>query len=226
MFFFTEELNDNIASTKREKSEQSDLKSEQDLSHYPNIQVLPSSTEKTSSNAQGYLLRAVIESFVDGILIVTTQREFLHANECARRICRQLMQDKVSNGVIPEEIWRVCQSLIDSSDLYPEEKIFIESEVDIDITVQLRIRARWLQLSTSDRNFLLVTLEDRNQTSQGMALADAKKYGLTDREAEVWILRQSNFSYKQIAAKLYITINTVKKHLKNIYAKQQDMLWS
>ena len=228
MFFFPEEVNHNTASTEREKYEKSDSKSQQCLmtSRYPTFQALPSSTGTTSSNEQGYLLRAVIESFVDGILILTTQREFLHANECARRICRQLMQGTVSNSVIPQEIWRVCESLIDSSDLYPEERIFIESEVDIDTKVKLRIRARWLQLSTSDRNFLLVTLEDRNQTSQGMALADAKRYGLTDREAEVWILRRSNFSYKEIAAKLYITINTVKKHLKNIYAKQQDMLWS
>jgi len=230
MFFPPEEVNYNIASTERDKYEKSESKSEPCLttSHYPTLQVFPRSKGTTSSNKQVYLLQAVIESFVDGILILTTQREFLHANGCARRICRQLMQGTVSDSVIPQEIWRVCQSLIDSSDLYPEEKIFIESEVDIDLDkiVKLRIRARWLQLSTSDRNFLLVTLEDRNQTSQGLALADAKKYGLTDREAEVWLLRRANFSYKEIAAKLYITINTVKKHLKNIYAKQQEMLWS
>lgn len=179
------------------------------------------------------LLQAVIENFVDGILIVTTQRELVHANECARRICRQLLQGVASNGTVPREIWLVCQSLMNSHKVFPRDKIFIESEVKIDRTVTLRTQVRWLQLTCDDvlpeatlpqQDFLLVTFEDRNQTGQGMILADAMKYGLTDREAEVWLLRRANLSYKEIAARLYITINTVKKHIKNIYAKQQELL--
>jgi DNA-binding CsgD family transcriptional regulator len=41
----------------------------------------------------------------------------------------------------------------------------------------------------------------------------------------VWLLQQNNYTYKQIAAELGITPNTVKKHVRNIYAKrrlQQD----
>lgn len=191
-----------------------------------NFEKVNSKSEQSQSISQVYLLQAAIESFVDGILIMTTQRELLHANECARRICRLLNPGATSSSAVPEKIWRVGQSLIDSLELFPEEKVFIESEINIHKTVKLRIRARWLQPSTSERNFLLVTLEDRNLTSLGMAIADVKKYGLTEREAQVWLLRRANFSYKEIAAKLFITINTVKKHLKNIYAKQQEMLWS
>jgi DNA-binding CsgD family transcriptional regulator len=71
-----------------------------------------------------------------------------------------------------------------------------------------------------------VTLEDRKQSTQKAAIAEAKKYDLTPREAEVWLLRRAHYSYKEIAAKLYITVNTVKKHLKSVYAKQQVNLWS
>jgi DNA-binding CsgD family transcriptional regulator len=53
---------------------------------------------------------------------------------------------------------------------------------------------------------------------------DAKQYNLTPRETEVWYLKQTNYSYKQIAATLYISVNTVKKHMKNIYFKQQTSL--
>lgn len=49
--------------------------------------------------------------------------------------------------------------------------------------------------------------------------ADVQKYGLTCREAEVWFLHRNKYSYKEIADKLFVTINTVKKHMKNIYAK-------
>ncbi|MUG95365.1 winged helix-turn-helix transcriptional regulator [Scytonema sp. UIC 10036] len=175
-------------------------------------------------DSRAYLLQAVIESFVDGILILTTQGELLQANQCARQICRQIMLGRGSVGTIPGEIWRVCESLIDSRELFPEERIAIESEIETDKGVKLRIRARWLALDASERNVMLVILEDRNQTHQSMAFFDAKKYGLTDREAEVWLLRQANLSYREIADRLYITINTVKKHLKNIYAKQQETL--
>lgn len=183
-----------------------------------------SKNEQLQSALKVYLLQAVIESFVDGILILTTQGELLHANECARRICRKLISAENSVNAIPEEIWSVCQSLMESRKLFPDQKISIESEIETDKSVKLRLRVRWLQLCASNDSVLLVTLEDCNQSSQNIAIADAKKYGLTDREAEVWLLRRGNLSYKEIADKLFITINTVKKHLKNIYAKQQDML--
>ncbi|NEO62582.1 MAG: winged helix-turn-helix transcriptional regulator, partial [Moorea sp. SIO4G2] len=34
-------------------------------------------------------------------------------------------------------------------------------------------------------------------------------------------LKKANFTYREIAQQLFISINTVKKHLKNIYAKQK-----
>jgi DNA-binding CsgD family transcriptional regulator len=183
-----------------------------------------SKKDQLQSALKVYLLQAVIESFVDGILILSTQGELLHANECARRIWRKLRSGENFMNAIPEEIWSVCQSLIENRKLFPDQKTFIESEMETDKSVKLRLRVRWLQLCASNDSVLLVTLEDCNQSSQNTAIADAKKYGLTDREAEVWLLRKANLSYKQIADQLFITINTVKKHLKNIYAKQQDML--
>jgi len=167
------------------------------------------------------LIQAVIESFVDGIFILTTQGELVHANERARHICQQ-----VSGGIdqceIPDEIQRICQSLIESRQLFPNQNISIESEIETYKLVKIRVRVRWLQANQSNENYLLVTLEDRKQTNQNMAISEAIKYDLTERESQVWLLRRANYSYQEIADELYITINTVKKHLKNIYAKQQQ----
>ncbi|MEC4816695.1 MAG: LuxR C-terminal-related transcriptional regulator [Scytonema sp. PMC 1069.18] len=208
MCFTPEEVNDNTTPIQKEKFNQQNT-----------------NTEKWYPESQVYLLQAVIEGFVDGILILTDWGELLHVNECARQICRQLRREGNSTDAVPKDIWRVCQSLMDSRELFPREKIVIESEIETDRTVKLRIRARWLSLQNSEQTYILVILEDRNLTNQSMALSDAKKYGLTEREAEVWLLRQTNLSYREIAERLYITINTVKKHLKNIYAKQQEILW-
>lgn len=167
-----------------------------------------------------HLMQAVIESFVDGIFILTSQGELVHANECARSICQQ-MGEAIDKNQLPKEIRRICQSLVESRQLFPEQNISLESEIETKSSVKIRIRARWLQANEINSNYLLVTLEDRKQTNQSMAMSEAKKYGLTERESQVWLLRRANYSYQEIADELYITINTVKKHLKNIYAKQQ-----
>ena len=171
------------------------------------------------------LLKAIIEGFVDGVLIVTEQGECIHANEFGRKICHQFSQGNSQSHSIPQSIWNVCESLIDSRELFPEQKMIIEATIELSDLATFRVRVRWLELAEKDTSYLLVTIEDRNQSTHNAAIADAKRYGLTPREAEVWLLRRANYSYKEIAAKLYITLNTVKKHMKSVYAKQQENLW-
>jgi DNA-binding CsgD family transcriptional regulator len=194
---------------------------------------------------QPSLLQAIIEGFVDSVLILTEQGELVHANGCARRIFHQLRAGASQPNPVAEEIWRVYKCLIESRELFREQKIIIESEINTDDSGAFRIRARWLEFDESDEHhsvaskeltgrnpanrlqhspYLLVTIEDRHQSAQNSAFADAQKYGLTPRETEVWLLRRRNHSYKEIAAKLYITLDTVKKHMKNIYAKQRECM--
>ncbi|MCB6994300.1 helix-turn-helix transcriptional regulator [bacterium 210820-DFI.6.37] len=49
----------------------------------------------------------------------------------------------------------------------------------------------------------------------------AEKYSLTDREREVAQLIYKGYTNPDISRELYISINTVKKHLQNIYEKLQ-----
>lgn len=181
------------------------------------------SMKSTQKSEEIYLLQAVIEGFVDGIIILTPEMKLLHVNEYARNICNKLTGLYLEQ-IIPEEIWNVCESLIESRELFPDSNIFIELEVEKNLK-KVRIRARWLEMDDNKNEYMIVTLEDCHESNQSIAIRDAKKYGLTERETQVWLLRKANLSYKEIAARLYITINTVKKHLKSIYAKQQDMVW-
>jgi DNA-binding CsgD family transcriptional regulator len=169
-------------------------------------------------------LQAIIEGLVDGVLVVSKQGEWVYANECARRICHQLSLGTSPSNSVPQAIWCVCESLLDRHDLFSEQEMTINNEINPKNSESFRIRVRWLVLEESAHPYLLVTIEDQYQSRKMQAIADAKKYGLTRREAEVWSLHQSKLSYKEIADKLYITLNTVKKHIKNIYAKQQEFL--
>jgi DNA-binding CsgD family transcriptional regulator len=174
---------------------------------------------KSLNNPQEFL-QAVLEGFVDGILVLTAEKEQKYANTMAIRLCHHLSNNREA---IPKEIWQVCEALIESRELYPNQSIAIESEVDT-ATVKLRIRAHWLMLDTNHPPCLLVRLQDQNQAVQGLAIAEAQTWGLTDRETEVWIHRRSGCSRKQIAEDLYIAVDTVKKHLKNIQNKRQSYL--
>jgi len=178
--------------------------------------------------------QAVVEGFLDGILILTELGEWIHANASARHFCRQLTCSPNKSSIIPEAIWQMCKSLIDNRDQYLEQKTVLETEVTTSTGVMLRIRAQWLRpevriapINYQDsqrapehvRPYLLVVLEDRSQSAQNLAAFNAQKYGLTQRQKEVWSLRKLGYSYQKIATRLYITPHTVKKHLKDIRAK-------
>ncbi|NEQ84742.1 MAG: helix-turn-helix transcriptional regulator [Moorea sp. SIO2I5] len=167
------------------------------------------------------LIQAILEGFVDGVLILTTNQDWFHANECGRRMCSQINQGRSQINSIPDPIWRVCESLIDSREWFGDRKLILEAEIKVDKSVKLRIMVRWLSLELSPEPYLLVTLEDQNQSYQNSASTDALKYGLTPREEQIWSLKKANLTYREIAQHLFISINTVKKHLKNIYAKQK-----
>lgn len=199
--------------------------------HFKTVSRLNSSEQqlKASHSQQSkhpYLLQAIVEGFVDGVLILTAQGDWIHANQRARRICQQFSSEQLHCNSVPLPIWKICESLMESRELFPQQKMIIEAEIDTNHASSLRVRVRWLEFSENDSLYLLVTIEDRNQSTQNSTVAEAKKYNLTPREAQVWSLRRANYSYKDIAAKLYITTNTVKKHLKNVYAKQQESIWS
>ena len=185
---------------------------------------LPQRLSTQAEQLDSVLLQGVIESLIDGILILTEQGELVQANDYARQMCRQLVKDQSQPDLIPDEIRQACQALIESQSLYPNRLVIMESEITPSQSTPLRIRVQWLKLTTGSSPYLLVILEDRAQSIQNLAIAEVDHYGLTPREAEVWLLRRLNYSCKDIADELYISLNTVKKHLKNIYAKRQMVL--
>ncbi len=71
----------------------------------------------------------------------------------------------------------------------------------------------YLYYFISRRYFLTWEQTDHVNTEQG------KKYGLSTREEEVLKLLAAGCSNQEIAKQLYISQNTVKTHIKNIYAK-------
>ncbi|NET33277.1 MAG: helix-turn-helix transcriptional regulator [Cyanothece sp. SIO1E1] len=193
---------------------------------------LPADIADSDAFTRLQMLQAIVEGFVDGVIIMTQQGQVLKANARARRLSQSpnLRSSVEYTAQIPaasnlsKEIWRVCQSLIESRRLFPQDKIIPESEITLENSTTLRIRVQWIELESAQAPCLLVMLEDRVQTIQNLVISDTQKYHLTPREREVWQLRLRGFSYREIASRLYITENTVKRHVKSILAKRRDVL--
>ncbi|MBD2563399.1 MULTISPECIES: LuxR family transcriptional regulator [Nostoc] len=166
-------------------------------------------------------LQEVIEGLEDGILILSQTGEVVHANASAHRLCCQFNQGNFNQNFVPPAIWNLCKSLLSSRYLFSDKLLILSDEIVLDKLNIFRIRVRLLDLDGFEAPCLLVTIENQYESVKNAALTEVKKFDLTPRESEIWFLYRSNYSYKEIATKLYITINTVKKHMKNIHTKRQ-----
>ncbi|MEM9486027.1 MAG: LuxR C-terminal-related transcriptional regulator [Cyanobacteria bacterium P01_F01_bin.116] len=164
---------------------------------------------------------ALFEQWIDGILVLTHDGRWIYSNGKAQRICDRIAQEQPCVGQIPQGIWDICQVLIQRGRTFAKHPLTTESELMLqDAQECFRVRARWLKVSNYAEPFILVMLENQKRARQNLASTEIIRYCLSPREADVWILHRMGLSYQEISEKLYIAINTVKKHMKNAYAKQ------
>lgn len=173
-----------------------------------------------ASHVPNPIFQFIVENLIDGAMILTYTGELVVSNKNAVHICHQLTQQLTQNlSRVPQQIWYCCQTLIEN-----QLKV-IEDEIKTNEAVTIRIRASWLSSGSTELPHLLVILEDQHQAIEHRARAEARKYGLTERETQVWLLRRAGRAYKAIAAELYIAEDTVKKHIKSIHAKRDALEW-
>jgi DNA-binding CsgD family transcriptional regulator len=188
-----------------------------------NFQLDELSDRPTSAcNCNEHLYQAVLENLTDGILVLTETGQPAYFNSIAQKICAQ-MNLNIADFEIPKEIWQVCQLLTHERWTLPVQPTTLISEIRGSKSRMLRIRVQWLKVQ-QEKSYFLVNLEDCQQANRDRAISEIHQYGLSDREADVWLLRRTDHSYQAIADQLYISIDTVKKHLRRIYAKQKAYL--
>lgn len=185
------------------------------------IQIQPLNNQIFQDSTQFDPFVKVVEYFVDGLLILTQQGQKIYANSRADKICQHFTQGKSIPTSIPKEIWQPCQEIAKNYLASAPEPLSSEITVSNQYLGLFRLRVQKFSLDNPDQFYLLVIIEDRHQSLQNLVKLDTYKYGLTRSEEKVWLLRTAKYTYKQIAATLCITLNTVKKHMKNIHAKRQ-----
>lgn len=166
-------------------------------------------------------LQEVLEALGEGFLILTIAGELVYNNASAYQICCQLNQGNLNTNFLPSAIWQLCETLLESRNFCSDQLMMLSDEIVLNHSTVFRIKVKLLHLERFQFPCLLVTIENRCESLKNIAIAEIQKYALTRREAEIWCLYRGKYSYKEIAAQLYITVNTVKKHMKNIHAKRQ-----
>lgn len=192
----------------------------------------------------GAMWSSVLELLPQGVMVVSRSLKPIYWNSKAKEVCQTHMGVDLATANVPDSVAEACYRLI--RDSAPNlAALFIRDGRSGNIS--LRISARWLvsastpqSLSTVnplspaqqasetptgfsvDQSFIVVFLENCDEVMEQEMRIQQKKYDLTEREAEVWILLRKEYTYQDIAKILQISLNTVKTHVKNIYAKRRS----
>ena len=159
---------------------------------------------------------SILEGLLDAVLIADIQGALLYANLSAKKICRQLDIAHLQNHAI----WSLCELLKSKVD----RDLILESDLTIAET-HYRVRVQWLNsIEEADDTRLIVRFENQQHSMRCAAIFDAQCFRLTPRESEVWELRNQGRSRREIADQLHLSIDTVKKNLKNIQIKRRTYL--
>jgi hypothetical protein len=202
----------------------------QQHSQFKKLKVIDTLIEQevTRSLSESTDFQKILMNFIkEGVLILTGQSKLFYLNLKARQICRQIEKSGASSGEIPT----VMANLSRQFNQYGccVDKVLI-TEYQLAENQRIRIRACKLpedwphsfEEMESDRPHLLVFLEDLTANLQEDLKIEQQRYNLTDREVEIWQLLLQTYSYQDIAKSLQISLNTVKFHVKNIYAKKRS----
>jgi DNA-binding CsgD family transcriptional regulator len=170
---------------------------------------------------QDPVVEEALTKLTNGILIITEGNQVLYASDCACRILRQINQERQSMEAIPREITYLCNSIADIRRRFPGQHWITKNKICISSAMTFSVTARYMKLETLGKYCVVLEMRDQYQLVKNIAMEEAKEYGLTDRETEIWLLQRANYTYKQIASELFIAPNTVKKHMQNIHLKQK-----
>ena len=170
------------------------------------------------------LLSVLVDTIPKGLLVLSIDRTIVYWNQTAKRLCQMLPSSQRYQTTLPTVIAELWKQVVEAESA--TEAVVLEYQTPDDRS--FRLTACWLTAGASDhlsaafsnQTYILVTLEDRDEVLQQDIQAEQKRFHLTNREAEVWLLLKREYRYQAIATTLHISLNTVKTHIRNIHAKR------
>ncbi|XHX75972.1 MAG: LuxR C-terminal-related transcriptional regulator [Stenomitos frigidus ULC029] len=170
------------------------------------------------------LFSVLVDALPNGLIVLSPDHDIIYWNQNAKRLCQKLSSTQRHLTLLPTIVAELGEQVVEAGTA--TETIFLEYQTPDERS--FRLTARWLRTGTDDflnaalshQIYILVTIEDRDEVFQQDIQAEQKKFHLTNREAEVWLLLKREYSYQAIATTLHISLNTVKTHIRNIHTKR------
>lgn len=162
----------------------------------------------------------LMEFMNEGLIAVSHHLKPVYLNSKAKEICQRIWNIYYQSDRLPPIISQISSQLINNTEL-EDKAIVMDYLTDGERTI--RIRACSLG-HIENYPWIIVFLEDRSAIWAKELLIEQKKYNLTDRETQTLNLLTQAYTYQEIAKTLQISLNTVKFHVKNIYAKRRSSL--
>jgi len=107
----------------------------------------------------------------------------------------------------------ICYTFLPLFFLFPLDMLFFRQVAFKLVYLSFAVLSVYLYYFISRRYFLTYEM------TGSITASKAKQLGVSEREAEIISLLVDGLSNQEIAKKLFISPNTVKTHIKNIYAK-------
>ena len=200
----------------------------------------PLAPERTEGMGCHYpWLSGVLDLLPQGVLVISANLTVLYRNPQSQPICQLLMPDNRTGHPLPQPVVSLCKKMMQDEAI---ANVVTEAETHTGQTIRIRVQ----RLTASGGTMLhpdqgwhtegdaalstqpftqpcwVVFLENCHDLIRQEAKVQQQKYDLTERETEVWILLRQDLSYQEIAQTLQISLNTVKTHVKNVYAKRRS----
>ena len=199
------------------------------------LQKQPSSSTISSINVEH--LSGIFETLLEqlfpayGLALMDENGRLMQSSPKVRKLCHSLGEGTPKNQLsyfdqegkldLLTAVHVLCKTLRDSRSVFADKRIQLQEDILLEDSTRIRLNAEWIQLGAENPHHILIIIEDLTEASRQRALSDAYRYNLTPREMEVWELSLQGFTYRQISEKLFIAINTVKKHMKTIHSKRR-----
>ncbi|MBE9032947.1 helix-turn-helix transcriptional regulator [filamentous cyanobacterium LEGE 11480] len=185
--------------------------------------VLPEANQPDPSSLQlgCSQLVTLLNAMRSGVLVVTDDMRLIYRNQTVTKIFEAL-NIHAPNGM-PQALINYCNQFLQETDEWETEPLIIDCQPCP--SRLLRWHISWFpeHLPEADgQRCMLVVLENCYGDLLIQMHRDQKRYDLTDRESQIWVMLKFGMAYQDIADNFSITINTVKSHARNIYNKQRD----
>jgi DNA-binding CsgD family transcriptional regulator len=199
------------------------------------------SVDQPRSFDRNWIWHSLLDSLPQGVMVISRNLRPVYFNQRAQDLCQSLLGAEYTLVDLPVAVSEVCQRLLRQDAIAAIDPVVLECQVTGGQL--LRISARWLSAQDEPQSwglgesgatlrspYMLVFLENATEIIREQVRIEQKKYDLTERETDVWLLLRQEHSYQDIATLLGISLNTVKTHAKNAYAKKRtygdrDKFW-